>query len=87
MNSILIENGIIITLDKFNQIIKNGAIYIENGTIRDIGEAKRLKKEYKPDLTINAANSIVMPGLINSHVHFISSLLRGMQHYICFYPS
>jgi len=78
LNSILIENAIIITLDRSNRIIKNGAIYIENDTIRDIGETKKLKKEYKPDITINAANSIVMPGFINSHVHFISSLLRGM---------
>ena len=78
MNSILIENGIIITLDKFGRIIKNGAVYIENNIIRDIGETKKLKKEYKPNFTINAANSIVMPGFVNSHVHFISSLLRGM---------
>ena len=78
MNSILIENGIIITLDKFGRIIKNGAVYIENNIIRDIGETKKLKKEYNPDFTINAANSIVMPGFVNSHVHLTSSLLRGM---------
>jgi len=52
--------------------VKNAAIVIENGRIRDIGPRGnvRIPSNVK---TIDARNKFVIPGLIDAHVHFFQS--------------
>ena len=75
----MIKNGSIVTMDEFHRIIENGAIYIEDQWIRDIGNTRNVEKAHRADIVIDAADSVVMPGLINLHVHFASSLMRGVE--------
>jgi dihydroorotase len=58
---ILIKNGIVIT----HKEIFNANIFIKNGKIHNI-----TKDEVKADIIINAEDKIVMPGVIDAHVHF-----------------
>ena len=62
---ILIRQGRII--DAATQTDKVGDIYIEDGVIREIGD--KLEKKEKNDRIINAKGCLVMPGLIDLHVH------------------
>ncbi len=59
----------IFTSDKNNSIIENGAIVFDE-KIQDINTIKNLKEKY-PKLTFPnpEENSVLMAGLINSHVH------------------
>lgn len=66
-------------MDKLDTLLLDGAIYIEDSKIDDIGKTEDLEKTYKVDEVIDASNSVVMPGLINSHVHFTSVLRRGVE--------
>ncbi|MFX1578882.1 MAG: hypothetical protein ACFFBJ_04490, partial [Promethearchaeota archaeon] len=66
--SILIKNGYVLTLNPKREIITDGALYIENDTITEIGRTGDLKSR-KPELVIDAKNKIVMPGLIDTHIH------------------
>ncbi|MEM3390491.1 MAG: amidohydrolase [Thermoproteota archaeon] len=66
-------------MDKYDRLLTNGAIYIEGGKIIDIGKTQDLEETYKADEVIDASNNVVMPGLINSHVHFTSVLIRGIE--------
>jgi len=75
----MIENGILVTMDKSYRILDDGAIYVEGRRIVDIGKTKVLKKAHKADEVIDASNCVVMPGFINSHVHFTSVLGRGVE--------
>jgi dihydroorotase-like cyclic amidohydrolase len=59
--SILIKNGIIIT----HKDIFNANILIKNKKIHSI-----TREDKKADIVINAEDKIVMPGIIDSHVHF-----------------
>jgi cytosine/adenosine deaminase-related metal-dependent hydrolase len=49
-------------------IIKDGAVYVSNGVIKDIDKLSRLVKRYKIDV-IELGRGILMPGFINGHVH------------------
>jgi len=65
-------------MDKHGRIIEQGALYVENETIVDVGRVEDLKNAHKADLIIEAPNSVIMPGLVNCHIHFASSLIRGL---------
>ena len=74
--NILIKNGYILTLNPKRQIITDGALYIENDTIIDVGKTEDLKGR-KAEVVIDAKNKIVMPGLIDTHIHLSQALIRG----------
>lgn len=76
--SILIKNGVIVTVNKNNQIIKNGALYLENNRIVDLGRTRDVVKKHRADKVIDARRKLVMPGLINAHTHMVDSLTRGL---------
>ena len=63
---ILIQGGRIV--DAATDTDKKGDIYLEDGVITEIGE--KLKIKDKSDRVIDAKGCLVMPGLIDLHVHF-----------------
>lgn len=65
----IISANWIITCDKNSSIIENGAIVFEE-TILEIDTLSNIEKKY-PNIKIEKLdkNSVLMPGLINSHVH------------------
>lgn len=71
---ILIQGGIILRIN--SEYFKEGYILIEGEKIKKVGEGKYAKKDYK--LKIEAKNSIIMPGLINTHTHVPMTFLRGI---------
>ena len=62
---ILIQGGRIV--DAATDTDKKGDIYLEDGVITEIGE--KLKIKDKSDRVIDAKGCLVMPGLIDLHVH------------------
>jgi putative selenium metabolism protein SsnA len=80
MDSLLIKNGTVVTLGASNRIIADGAVYIEDHIIRDIGrEATVRKKNSKPQKVLDAHGGIIMPGFICPHMHFYSTFARGLS--------
>ncbi|MCL5429334.1 MAG: amidohydrolase family protein, partial [Chloroflexi bacterium] len=77
MQDILIKNATVVTVNEKNDIIKNGGIVIEGGKIKDLGSVEELAKKYRVRDEIDASGMIAMPGLINGHVHTITSLYKG----------
>ena len=77
MSSLLITNGVLVTLDEANRFIANGSVYIENRHIVEVGESSTVKRS--ADRSIDARGSIVMPGLINAHHHLYSTFARGFS--------
>jgi cytosine/adenosine deaminase-related metal-dependent hydrolase len=60
----------IVTFDKENvEVIRSGAVLFDE-KIKDVGKAEELQKKYS-DLSIEyqGKNSVILPGLINAHVH------------------
>jgi len=78
--SILIEKGIIITVNKNFDVLKPGFIYIEGNRIIDVGKMSKIHSQYRSaDKIIDAKGKIVLPGLISGHTHAALSLIRGID--------
>jgi len=84
MVDMYIRGGWIITMDKERRVVRNGGVAIEDGVIIDIGKKEHLDKDYKfyADILINAERDIVLPGLVNTHVHLAQGLLRSCADYL-----
>ena len=69
----------IVTMNRDREILTDGAIAVHNGKIVEVGKSKDLQKKY-PDAKkkIRARNRLVMPGLINGHMHSTQQLARGL---------
>jgi 5-methylthioadenosine/S-adenosylhomocysteine deaminase len=70
--SILIKNGVIVTMDKHNSIVR-GDVLISDGRITKIDEAVRAEA----DEIIDASGCAVLPGFVQTHIHLCQTLFRG----------
>lgn len=70
--SILIKNGILLTMNEKKEIRK-GNLYLENGLIREVGSQRE-----SADLVIDAEGKLVLPGFVQTHVHLCQVLYRGL---------
>jgi putative selenium metabolism protein SsnA len=76
MSTLLIANGTVVTLGELNRVIEDGAVLIEDDKIKKLGKTADLKGSY--DKVIDARNKVVLPGFINAHMHFYSTMVRGL---------
>ena len=74
-NAMLISGGTILTVNERDEMICNGAILVENGLIVDIGPSEELLSKYNGVHVVDVSGQVVMPGLVNLHLH--SGLIRG----------
>ena len=64
---ILIRGGRVV--DAAAQIDKIADVYLDDGVIQKVGE--KLEAKDKDDKIIDAKGLVVMPGLVDLHVHFV----------------
>jgi len=75
---ILIQHGIVVTVDPQRRIIEDGAVAVEGDKIVAVGKTEKVKKEYSSaERVIDASRMVIMPGLIDCHVHLAQALIRG----------
>lgn len=75
---LLVENGLVVTMDAKGTVLERGSVAINNGAILAVGPAAELQGRYTAGLTIDAAGKLVMPGLVNTHTHAAMTLFRGL---------
>lgn len=75
---ILVGNGRLITKNEQNPYMDDGCVVIEGNVIKEIGKTKEMKEKYSYYEFIDANKKVIMPGLINTHMHIYSSFARGM---------
>lgn len=59
-------------------VIKEGAVVIDRDKIIDVGTQVEIGSKY-PNLQENRYSSVLMPGLVNSHMHLELSHLQGIS--------
>ena len=74
MERTLITNGVIVTVDPDLGILDGGDLLIEDGRIAAIGHHLDAADARR----IDATGMIVMPGLINAHIHTWETVFRGI---------
>ncbi len=75
---ILIGNGKVFTRDSEKPFIDGGAVLIDGKLIKEVGDTKDLKAKYPDAEFKDAKGRLVMPGFINTHMHYYSTFARGM---------
>lgn len=77
---LLVGNGKVITRDNDMPIIENGCVAIDGNKIIEVGLTQSLKEKYNQARFIDAKGKLIMPGFINTHMHYYSTFARGMSN-------
>ncbi|MHA2053305.1 MAG: amidohydrolase family protein [Candidatus Hodarchaeales archaeon] len=72
-SSLLLKNGLLVTMNEKNQIFRSKDVLIEDGKISKVDDD--LKD--KADTEIDCKDIVIFPGFICAHTHLYSALLRG----------
>jgi putative selenium metabolism protein SsnA len=74
----LIIHGTIVSPGAEDLILEDGAVLIEGTTIAAVGPTKTLLPANRDASLVDAKGRIVMPGLVNSHMHLYSTFACGL---------
>lgn len=77
-NSMIIGNGLLVTLGEKNRIFHNSGVYFEENIIRDFGATEELRTKYPEARYLDAGGRVIMPGLVNVHHHLYSTFACGI---------
>jgi 5-methylthioadenosine/S-adenosylhomocysteine deaminase len=80
----LIQHGAVVTMDPARTILYNGAVAIDGDRIVAVGPTDELLGLYHGRKSIDASNKAVLPGLIDTHHHFLQNLLKGARDDLAF---
>ena len=76
---LLITGGTVVTMDSTRAILDDGAVAISGDTIIAVGPRADLESKFAARQTIDAKNTLVLPGFINGHTHVPMTLFRGIH--------
>ena len=76
--SLIVTNGIVVTMDDDRRVIADGAVAIDGGEIVGVDTADVIARQFRSDDTIRADGQVIAPGLINTHTHAPMVLYRGL---------
>jgi 5-methylthioadenosine/S-adenosylhomocysteine deaminase len=78
-NSILIENGAIVTVDDQQHVWDPGYLLIEADRISEIGPGLApTALRSRAGTTLDASHMAVVPGMVNAHTHLFQTFIRGL---------
>ncbi|MES2707394.1 MAG: 8-oxoguanine deaminase [Verrucomicrobiota bacterium] len=77
MPTLLAKNAeVLVTMDGARRELRDGAIFAENGIIRQVGRTAELPAT--ADEVIDLSGQIVLPGFVNTHHHLNQTLTRNL---------
>jgi len=76
--NLIVKGKYILPMNSELDIIKDGLVVVSENKIVAVGRQSDLEDKYKADEVIDAGNSIIMPGLINTHTHAAMVYFRGL---------
>ncbi|CAA0826962.1 Unknown protein [Striga hermonthica] len=77
---VVLHDALVITMDSQSRVFRNGAVAVRGDTIVAVGQSQDVISQFSsasPQL-INLQGHILLPGLINTHVHTSQQLARGI---------
>ncbi len=74
----VVRGKYVITMDAAQRVIRDGAVALKGSRIVGIGTRSDVDLRFKPQHTLDRSDSILMPGLIDTHTHAPMSLFRGI---------
>lgn len=79
MSRTVFKAEFVVPMDRRDRVIKSGIVAIEDDRIAYVGDGSDFDAtSFAPDKTISAPDRVVLPGLINTHIHLIGAYLKGI---------
>ncbi|MGD2201333.1 MAG: amidohydrolase family protein [Candidatus Bathyarchaeota archaeon] len=78
MVGLLVEGGLVYTMDGARRMIEDGSVAIEGDQVVGVGESSSLRARYSADRVIDASGCAVLPGFVDVHTHLPSIFVRGV---------
>ncbi|MEN3335923.1 MAG: 5-methylthioadenosine/S-adenosylhomocysteine deaminase [Blastocatellia bacterium] len=75
-DSLLIKNATVVTMDASNRIF-TGDVLIDGSRIAAVGAGLAAHSDETADETIDASGRVLLPGLVQTHIHLCQTLFRG----------
>ncbi|WP_394829816.1 amidohydrolase [Pendulispora albinea] len=85
-NAMLFTNATLVTMNPTRDIVTDGAIAVEGPRIVQVGKSKDLRGSYPEEQTIDLGGKLVIPGLVDTHVHLAQAMLRGSADELTLIP-
>jgi len=84
----LIRDGYVITMDDEDRILDRGSVLIDDDRIAWVGQGTPPPEltQPAPDRTIDASERIVIPGLVNGHLHSTADYWKGAIDHLALEP-
>ena len=76
---LVVRNGTVVTVDASRRVIAHGAVAVDGGRIAAVGTEAEVDAQFRGKEALDAAGGIVMPGLVNAHVHSHNNYFRGAR--------
>ena len=74
---ILLRGGRVVTMDQSRRIV-DADVLLENGRIKRVGRSDGRTLGRKKVTTIDCRGLVILPGLIQAHIHLCQTLFRGL---------
>ena len=76
--TLLIEEGAVVTSDDRGTVHRQGWVLIENNHIVEVGGGDAPRHARGADHVLSARGGAVMPGMVNAHTHLFQTFFRGL---------
>jgi len=74
----LVEAGWVIPVTPAGAVLKDHAVVISSGVIRDVLPARLARERYPGAPRVELPGQALIPGLVNLHTHAAMALMRGL---------
>ncbi len=75
----ILGNGTLVTGGAQSRVIPDGAVAWRDDRIVAVGDATEVRRRFSGAYVLDACGGLVMPGMVNLHHHFYSTLARGLD--------
>ncbi|MEA2290362.1 MAG: 5-methylthioadenosine/S-adenosylhomocysteine deaminase [Solirubrobacteraceae bacterium] len=83
---LVIERGVVLPMTGEHDLVWDGAVAVDGGRIAAVGTTEELRRRFAGRRTIDAHEQLVMPGLVNTHMHLFGAFARGLVNELSFTP-
>ncbi len=77
MCDLLVRADVAVTQDDDRRIIHDAGVAITDGLVVEVGTYSDLDTHFEPDSRLDLSGKMLMPGLVNGHIHLPMTLFRG----------
>jgi cytosine/adenosine deaminase-related metal-dependent hydrolase len=77
---LMLEHGVVVTMDPHRRVFADGAIVVRAGAIVDVGPSATVDQRWTAANRLDLEGNVLLPGLVNAHVHLTGlDLFPGLE--------